>query len=353
MDWLANGITHATWWQILIYTLVMTHVTMISVTIFLHRSQAHHALELHPIPAHFFRYWLWLTTGIVTKEWVGIHRKHHAKCETAEDPHSPQTRGIRTVLLQGSELYRAEAKNLKTLQIYGKNTPDDWVEKYLYTPHSALGFTIMFAIDVALFGVIGITVWAIQMAWTPIMAAGIINGIGHFLGYRNFDSPDASRNILPWGVLIAGEELHNNHHTYPTSAKLSVKSYEFDIGWMYIRILSILGLATVRRIAPQIKLGSYNPVVTADTLHTMINHRFELMARFQHACSQKKEALEQNPEFLQLIAMRDELRQLWERTNASVDQLVADLQLWCKRAEASHQKFLVDFSIYLRSIQPS
>jgi stearoyl-CoA desaturase (delta-9 desaturase) len=241
IDWLANGFWDLNWWQIVLFTLAMTHVTMISVTVFLHRHQAHRALDLHPIASHFFRFWLWLTTGQVTKEWASIHRKHHAKCEQPDDPHSPHVHGIKTVLLQGYELYRAEAQNPETLARYGHGTPNDWLERNLYTRFSSLGLVLMLAIDLALFGAAGLVVWAVQMAWTPVMAAGIINGAAHYWGYRNFEAPDASSNISPWGILIAGEELHNNHHTYPTSAKLSVKAYEFDIGWLYISLMQRIG----------------------------------------------------------------------------------------------------------------
>ena len=241
---LAAGLLDSDWWQVLLFTLATTHVTIAAVTIFLHRSQAHRALDLGPIPSHFFRLWLWMTTGMVTKEWAAIHRKHHAKCETEEDPHSPVTRGIKTVLLTGSELYRSEAKVQDTLDKYGHNTPDDWVERHLYTGRSTLGITLMFVIDVLLFGAIGITVWAVQMIWIPVTAAGIINGLGHWWGYRNFEAPDASTNIVPWGLIIGGEELHNNHHAFATSAKLSNKWYEIDLGWGYLRLLAALGLAS-------------------------------------------------------------------------------------------------------------
>lgn len=251
MNWFADGILDATWWQIVLYTLAMTHITMASITIFLHRHQSHHALELHSSVTHFLRGWLWLTTGIVTKIFAAIHRKHHAKCETIYDPHSPQTRGILMVLFGGYWLYLAESKNLETIQRYGKNTVDDWLERNLYARHHRLGIFLMLIIDMTLFGVAGIVVWIVQMLWTPIMAAGVINGIGHFWGYRNFETADASTNISPWGILIAGEELHNNHHKFPGSAKLSVKPYEFDIGWMYISLLSMCGLATVKKVAKQ------------------------------------------------------------------------------------------------------
>ena len=280
VQWLGHGFSGFSGWEIVAYTLITTHITIAAVTIFLHRAQAHRALDLHGIPSHFFRFWLWLGSGMVTKEWVAIHRKHHAKCETEEDPHSPQTRGIKTVLLQGSELYRTEAKNQETLAKFGHGTPDDWIERNLYSRFSWQGVGLMLIADLFLFGAIGATVWAVQMLWIPITAAGIVNGIGHFWGYRNFEASDASRNVLPWGIVIGGEELHNNHHTYPTSAKLSVKRYEFDIGWMYIRGLEMLGLATVRKTAPQLKLGAIKPVADGKTLEAIIANRYEVMATY-------------------------------------------------------------------------
>jgi stearoyl-CoA desaturase (delta-9 desaturase) len=394
LQWLAYGLTKASWWQVLLYTLVVTHFTILSVTIFLHRSQAHRALDLHPLPAHFFRFWLWMTTGMVTKQWVAIHRKHHAKCETPDDPHSPQTRGIKTVLLQGAELYRAEAKVQETQKKYGHNTPDDWIERNLYTRHSALGVSLMLIIDMALFGALGLSVWAVQMLWIPINAAGIINGIGHYWGYRNFEAPDASTNVAPWGIVIGGEELHNNHHTYPTSAKFSIKPFEFDIGWGYIRALEMLGLAKVRKTAPQMKLGAVKAVADGKTLEAIIANRYEVMARYgkelKRACAAELEhlkaqgaqntakwtelrlakrwlhrdedkipsavkpqmarAISASPALAQLVAMREELRQLWTRTNVSAEQLVLDLQAWCHRAEESGIAALQDFSRKLRAV---
>jgi stearoyl-CoA desaturase (delta-9 desaturase) len=255
LAWASGGLLQASGWQVLAFTLLVTHITIAAVTIFLHRAQAHRALELHALPSHFFRFWLWLTTGMVTKEWVAIHRKHHAKCETDEDPHSPVAHGIRTVLLRGSELYRAEAKNAQTLAKYGHNTPDDWLERQLYSRFTWHGVALMLVVDLALFGALGLTVWAVQMLWIPITAAGIINGIGHWWGYRNFEAADASTNVSPWGLIIGGEELHNNHHTYPTSAKLSVKPFEFDIGWGYIRLMELLGMAQVRKTAAAAQAG--------------------------------------------------------------------------------------------------
>ena len=393
VNWLANGLIETTWWEVVLAALVMTHITIAAVTIFLHRAQAHRALELHAAPSHFFRLWLWLTTGMVTKEWVAIHRKHHAKCETEEDPHSPQTRGIKTVFFQGSELYRAEAKNQDTLAKFGHNTPDDWLERNLYSRYSWQGVGVMLLIDLMLFGAIGAAVWALQMAWIPVTAAGIINGIGHWWGYRNFEAPDASTNVSPWGIVIGGEELHNNHHTYPTSAKMSVKPYEFDIGWAYIRGLEMLGLAKVRKTPPLLRLGSIKPVADDKTLEAIIANRYEVMAKYarnlRHASraevarlraeglpsAAKLEnmllanrwlhrdadkiplavkarvalAVEHSPRLAKLVAMREELRLLWTRTGVSAEQLVADLQAWCKKAEESGIAALQEFALKLRA----
>ena len=225
-----NGLLDLSAWQLLAVTLLITHVTIVSVTVYLHRYSAHRALELHPALKHFFRFWLWLTTAQNTREWTAIHRKHHAKCETVDDPHSPVIKGLRTVLLTGAELYRAEAENPETLRIYGKNCPEDWVERNVYSRFPVGGIAIMAVIDLALFGVLGMTVWAVQMMWIPVWAAGVVNGLGHAIGYRNFECRDAATNLSPWGIIIGGEELHNNHHTYPNSAKLSVKPWEFDMG---------------------------------------------------------------------------------------------------------------------------
>ncbi len=393
VSWLGNGLIETTWWQVLAFTLVATHITIAAVTIFLHRAQAHRALDLGPIPSHFFRFWLWLTTGMVTKEWVAIHRKHHAKCETVDDPHSPQTRGIRKVLLEGSELYRAEAKVQETLDKYGHGTPNDWLERNLYTRYSWQGVGVMLIIDLMLFGAIGATVWAVQMLWIPITAAGIINGIGHWWGYRNFEAQDASTNVSPWGIVIGGEELHNNHHTYPTSAKLSVKPYEFDIGWAYIRAMEMIGWAKVRKTPPMLKLGNVKPVADDKTLEAIIANRYEVMAKYakelRAACGAELERLKaqggentarakelllaqrwlhrdeekiptelrasvaqaaaSSASLTKLVAMREELRQLWTRTNVSAEQLVADLQAWCRKAEDSGIAALQEFSLKLRA----
>ena len=386
---LAQGLTGASWWQVLIAALVMTHITIASVTIYLHRHSAHRSLDLHPIPSHFFRFWLWMTTGQVTKEWTAVHRKHHAKCEREGDPHSPVVFGIKKVFWQGAELYRAETKNQETLDRYGHNTPDDWMERNVYTGHSVLGVALMLIIDVALFGALGLSVWALQMAWIPITAAGIINGIGHWWGYRNFEATDASTNISPWGIIIGGEELHNNHHTYPTSAKLSVKPYEFDIGWLYISVLQSLGLATVKKLPPKMAFGEVKPVADEKTLEAIIANRYEVMAGYARemraACQRELDGVKarsadatvlqaarrwlhrdndkvpadvkpqlavaraEHPVLDKMVTMREELRALWSSTHASREQLALELQAWCCRAEESGIAALRDFSIRLRS----
>ncbi|CAD6509215.1 hypothetical protein LMG28727_00218 [Paraburkholderia kirstenboschensis] len=378
------------WWQLVLYTLAVTHVTIIGVTVYLHRCQAHRALELHPVVSHFFRFWLWMTTGMLTGQWAAIHRKHHAKCETEEDPHSPQTRGIWKVLLEGAELYRTEAKNEETMRKFSHGTPNDWMERNVYTKYPILGVSLMMVLNVALFGVVGLTIWAVQMVWIPFWAAGVVNGLAHFWGYRNFNSSDASTNIFPWGIIIGGEELHNNHHTYATSAKLSNKWYEFDIGWMYIRIMSAFRLAKVKKVAPTPRLTTGKMVLDQDTLQAVLANRYEVMARYGKALKRayrqelahlkevgarekyqvmrgarswfhKEEAGLDEPQKRLLpqifansqklktyIDMRNELASMWERSNASRDQLLVQLQDWCHRAEASGIKALQEFAMRLR-----
>ncbi len=390
MNFAAHGLIDLPWWGYLVIALILTHVTIAAVTIYLHRSQAHRALDLHPIVSHFFRFWLWLTTGMVTREWVAIHRKHHAKVETPDDPHSPQTRGIETVFWKGAELYREEAKNQETLAKYSHGTPDDWIERNVYSRFSWQGVGLMLAVNLVLFGPIGLTIWAVQMLWIPVTAAGIINGIGHYWGYRNFASADTSTNIVPWGIIIGGEELHNNHHAYGTSAKLSSQWYEFDIGWMYIRILSTLRLATVRKVAPQIRFERAKAVPDHATLHAVLTHRYHVATSYarslKDACATElahlKEragsidlptprcmkrflladpaslsdadrvtltsALARSKPIATIYAMRQELGSLWERSTESSEQLLARLQDWCRRAEASGIAPLVAFSHQLR-----
>jgi len=386
---LMTGLIDLPWWGYIVVALVLTHITIASITIFLHRYQAHRSLELHPIPSHFFRFWLWLTTGMVTKEWAAVHRKHHAKCETVDDPHSPQVFGIKKVLGEGAELYKVETKNQETLDRYGHGTPDDWIERNVYTKHSVAGIASMLIINVILFGPLGLTIWAVQMMWTPVMAAGVINGIGHYWGYRNFRSEDASRNISPWGILIGGEELHNNHHAYPTSARLSNKWYEFDIGWMYIRMLEMMGLARVKKIAPKLQLNKAKTECDLETLQAVISHRYEILAKYTKSLKialknelvhLQQAAIENGVDGLtlrnwvladaktlkeeertkletvlshaqkldKLYRMREELSSIWERSAATKDELLKQLEDWCRRAEESGIELLEKFSRRLR-----
>jgi len=387
---LISGVIDMPWWGYVVVTLVLTHITIASITIYLHRHSAHRALDLHPIPSHFFRFWLWLTSGMVTKEWTAVHRKHHAKCETVDDPHSPVIYGIKKVLTEGAELYRIESKNKETLERYGYGTPDDWVERNIYSKHSAKGIALMLIINVILFGPIGLTIWAIQMMWTPIFAAGVINGIGHFWGYRNFQAEDASCNIVPWGILIGGEELHNNHHAYATSARLSNKWYEFDIGWMYIRILEMMGLAKVKKVAPKLRFNTHKTQCDFDTLQAVISHRYEVLAKYskslkstfaaemehlketiahyeidnstfkrwlladsrtldEHERETLNEVLSKTKALDTVYTMREELMAIWQRSTSSKDELVKQLEDWCKRAEESGIEVLKSFSQRLRS----
>jgi len=386
------GLLDLQWWGYVVVTLAMTHVTIAAVTIFLHRHQAHRALDLHPLPSHFFRLWLWLTTGMVTKEWAAIHRKHHAKCETPEDPHSPQMLGLNRVLWGGVFLYVRESRNAETMTRYGHGTPDDWLERRIYTPFQKFGIVLMLAIDITLFGVVpGALIWVVQMLWIPFWAAGVINGIGHFWGYRNFACEDASTNIIPWGILIGGEELHNNHHAYATSAKLSNKWYEFDIGWMYIRLLEIAKLARVKKVAPTPRLTTARATLDLDNLQAIITHRYDVMAKYMQSLKQiyreelrelskpqtsldakslkslkdwlaydsealseqeKQQlnaALKQSSRLSLGYQMRHELLALWQRSTATHEQLLNELQDWCHRAEASGIRQLEEFSLRLRS----
>ena len=389
LPWWVNGFISLPWWGYMLVTVVLTHITIASVTIYLHRHSAHRALDLNPAVSHFFRLWLWLTTGMGTKEWTAIHRKHHAKCETEDDPHSPQVLTLKKVLLEGAELYRKEARNQETLEKYGHGTPEDWIERNVYSRSDTAGVALMLVTDVVLFGPIGLTVWAVQMLWIPVTAAGVINGVGHYLGYRSFQVEDASTNIVPWGILIGGEELHNNHHAYASSARLSSKWYEFDIGWLYIRIMEILGLAQVKKLAPKVRIELAKQACDLQTLQAVITHRYDVLARFTRSIratcaeemrrlashsrlhapdfqrfkqwlqrddkfvsAQDKARLEQvldNSRILKTIyTMRQDLSALWQRSSASREQLVHQLEDWCRRAELSGIVSLQDFSRTLR-----
>jgi stearoyl-CoA desaturase (delta-9 desaturase) len=385
----AGGFIDLPWWGYMVVALVFTHITIASVTIYLHRHSAHRALDLHPAVAHFFRLWLWLTTGMSTKAWTAIHRKHHAKCETEEDPHSPQVLTLKKVLLEGGELYRKEAKNQDTLDKYGHGTPEDWIERNVYSAIDKGGVGLMLVVNILLFGPIGLTIWAVQMLWIPVTAAGVINGVGHYYGYRNFQVEDASTNIVPWGILIGGEELHNNHHAYASSARLSNKWYEFDIGWLYIRLMEIVGLAEVKKLAPPVKIATGKARCDLQTLQAVITHRYDVLARFTRlvkaTCAEElrklrerrpghaidlqsvkrwlhldaklvpakekaelEEVLKTSKVLDTVYTMRQELVMVWQRSTATKEQLLSQLEDWCRRAERSGIAPLREFSLTLR-----
>ena len=384
LDWLSNGIWDLSWVGLVIFTLVTTHITIVAVTVYLHRHSAHRALDLHPALKHFFRFWLWLTTGMPTREWTAVHRKHHATCETAEDPHSPVIQGLSKILWQGVETYRVAARDSETIQRFGAGCPDDWLERNVYSVHTVIGLASLMVIDVALFGIIGVSVWAVQMLWIPFFAAGVVNGIGHYWGYRNFECPDAATNIVPWGIIIGGEELHNNHHTYPNSAKLSQKPWEFDIGWFWIRLFEILGLAKARSTGPIAHQLPGKRTLDIDTAWAVLNDRFRVMSRYaeevvkplvaqeldatRRAVRKAKDALcreeslvdadgrsriaelvESSATIKTIYELRLRLQAIWAKRGGNADDLLSALKQWCVDAEASGIQALRDFAEELRS----
>jgi stearoyl-CoA desaturase (delta-9 desaturase) len=388
------GILAVNPWQAVLVTLALTHVTIAAVTIYLHRAQAHRALDLHPAVAHPLRFWLWLTTGMVTREWVAVHRRHHAKCETPQDPHSPQVLGLRKVLTEGAELYGAAASDGETVARYGHGTPDDWLERRIYSRYRWQGPALMLILDVLLFGLYGPVMWAVQMAWIPFWAAGVINGVGHFWGYRNFEPADASTNIAPWGVLIGGEELHNNHHAFPSSARFSSKWWELDIGWLYIRALSALRLARIKKVAPRLTMIEGKPLVDMDTLRAVVLSRMHVLARYTKevlapvsraelcrdaahcrrlvrrsrrllaregsrldavARRNLEQLLTQSQTLATVYQFRERLQDIWQRNAPSQEALLGSLQEWCRQAEATGIAALARFAHNLKgfSLQPA
>jgi stearoyl-CoA desaturase (delta-9 desaturase) len=383
------GVLNLSFWGYVVATLLMLQVTMMAVTLYLHRDQAHRAINLHPALRHFFRFWIWCTSGMLTREWVAVHRKHHAFCETADDPHSPQVFGLKKVLLEGAELYRIEKDKPETLEKFGRGAPDDWLEKNVYLGFPWGGILLTFLIDLVLFGVPGITIFAVQMVSMPLFAAGVINGLGHHSGYRNFECDDAATNLLPWGILVGGEELHNNHHAFPTSAKFSVRHWEFDIGWLYICVFRVLKLAKVNKVAPHPVLQpSPRQHVDLDNLRAVIVNRMHVLRDYTRqvtlpvlrceraaaagnaALRKAKKLLIRQPKLLddsaknrlsELLSdnaalqtvheFREKLRTLWSGANVSNERLLQQLKDWCAEAEASGIKVLGDFAARLRSYQ--
>ncbi len=393
-DFLAAGLLQPGWGPLLIYLLVATQITIFAVTLYLHRSQAHRGVDFHPVIAHFFRFWTWLTTSMITKEWVAIHRKHHAKCETEEDPHSPMIKGIGNVFWRGVELYREARGDRASIEQYGKGAPNDWIERNVYTRHPLAGPTLLLFVSFALFGVMGVAVWAIQMAWIPFWAAGVVNGLGHWWGYRNFETTDTATNLTPWAVWIGGEELHNNHHAFPSSAKFALRRWEFDIGWAAIRTLETLGLAKVLRVAPSLDIRPNIHMPDTDTLKALLTHRFQAMTDYQHkvlvpalrdeariagarlramlprklekglvddgrwlkpdAREQLQQWIDQRPRIRTLVEYRARLAAVLETRSQSANDTLLQLQAWCREAEASGIEALQEFSLRMKgySLQP-
>ena len=391
------GLLDLPWWGYIVWALVWLHVTMITITLYFHREQAHRSVDLHPALRHFFRFWVWINTGAPTKQWVAVHRKHHALCERQGDPHSPVVFGLKTVVLQGAELYIKEARKAETLEKYGKGTPDDWLERNVYTPHDYTGIALLVIFDVLLFGALGLVLVAFQLASMPFLAAGIINGVGHARGYRNFETNDASTNLWPIAVLIGGEELHNNHHAFPTSARFSVRPGEIDIGWLHLKAFAALGLAKIRRVANEPALAVATKTGNAaapdlEALRSILIHRMHVLRAYMHTVTlpvlrreyellgnnarallpnvrrwltwqpqqleesdrlQLSELREQLPAFELVLQFRSELKKLWEGAHTSNEKLLEEFGQWCRRAEDSGNQYLQEFVSYLRSFQPS
>jgi stearoyl-CoA desaturase (delta-9 desaturase) len=389
-----SGLLELPIWGYIAITLVATHITIVGVTLYLHRAMAHRAVDLHPVVSHFFRLWLWLTTGQVTREWIAVHRKHHAKVETEEDPHSPQIHGIAKLLLQGTELYRIGVRDPETLERYGHGAPDDWLERNVYTRHSNKGYALTLVLNVILFGPIGLTMWAVQMMWIPVTAAGVINGLGHWWGYRNYETPDASTNIVPIGILIGGEELHNNHHAFASSAKFSSKWWEFDIGWFYIRLMEMLGFARIKKIAPEPVIVPGKARVDLDSVKGVISNRMQVMSQYaknvlgkvydeelgraDHAerpllrrvksllvreesrltldARARLDAALKHSQALQTVYLyKGRLQAIWQERTASHEGLRQSLQEWCREAEESGIRALQEFAktLPMYSVNPA
>jgi stearoyl-CoA desaturase (delta-9 desaturase) len=386
-DFLNHGLTHASLLAKVVYFFVVTQLTIFTVTLYLHRSQTHRGVDFHPVLAHFFRFWSWVSTGMITKEWVAIHRKHHAKCETPDDPHSPKIFGINTVLWKGVDLYRVESMNAETMVKYGKGTPDDWIERNVYSRSAYAGPTLTFIVNIALFGIWGVAISAFQMIWIPFWAAGVVNGLGHWWGYRNFETADMSKNLSPWGFWIGGEELHNNHHAFPSSAKFALRKFEFDIGWATIRLFETLGLAKVLRVAPSLDVRANMQLPDTETLKALLSHKFEVMTDYfrgvisptlreeaanagakvkalpralrkalanggrwldERSRERLQDEVKQRPLLAKVCEFRARLATVLERSNGSGEAMLANLQDWCREAEASGIRALQEFAVRVR-----
>jgi stearoyl-CoA desaturase (Delta-9 desaturase) len=387
------GLANLGIWGYIVVTLLWLHGTMMAVTLYYHRDQAHRAVDLHPVVRHICRFWLWINTGSSTREWVAVHRKHHAHCEKEGDPHSPRLYGLKRVLLEGAELYRTAARDRETLEKYAKGTPNDWLENNLYhhPVRSYYGIALLVVADLVLFGVPGIIMIALQLSNMPFMAAGIINGLCHAKGYRNFETDDASTNLWPLGLLVAGEELHNNHHAFPTSARFSMRPHEVDMGWLHLKVLVALKLAKIRRVASAPELEATSRATTElDDLRAIIVNRMHVLRHYtynvtlpvlrreveslgdnansllratrQHLSWQPEmldetarrrlaELAARHPTFHTVLQFRNELKQLWEGAHTSNERLLAEFREWCVRAEKSGIQGLEEFVAYLKSFR--
>ncbi len=387
LEFLQHGLLHFSLLQLFFTLFIATQITILAVTLYLHRDQTHKGLRLHGVVRHFFRLHLWLTTGMLTKDWVAIHRKHHAKCETPDDPHSPKFFGIKTVLFSGVELYTKERHNQETLEKYGKGTPNDWLERNIYTRFHFLGVALMLLMDVAAFGAIGITFWAIQIVWIPFFAAGVINGLGHWSGYRNYSTQDCSTNLSRFGFIIGGEELHNNHHAFPSSCKFSHVKGEYDLGWFAIKILQTFKLAQVKKIVPQLHQTNKTNI-DMEAVKAMLTHKVNLLQVYvkdvikpaigqeytlrtkQFKKTRKKflnsmsldwrflddetkylftQYMQTCPSVATIIKYRDELKAIWESKGQSTEQLIAAIKNWCQKAEKSGIEALQNYAKQLQT----
>ncbi|HEY0232181.1 MAG TPA: fatty acid desaturase [Dokdonella sp.] len=387
LSFASRGLTQASWGTWIAYLLIVTQLTIFTVTLYLHRSQSHRGVDFHPVVANFFRFWSWFSTGMITKEYVAIHRKHHAKCETEEDPHSPQVHGLNKVLWDGVDLYRTASMDRADMEKYGVGTPNYWIERTLYTPYNTAGIAVLMVVNFMLFGVVGIALWAIQMLWIPFWAAGVVNGLGHWWGYRNFETADTATNLTPWGVWLGGEELHNNHHAFPSSSKFALRRFEFDVGWAMIRLLQAFGLAKVLRVAPTLDVRPNMHLPDTDTVKAVLAHRFHVMSdyfrgviaptlrdeagkagagiaalprklrkalgnggRWLDASSREHLTAftEKHPQLRTVCEFRARLAALTERNGRNAEGMLDGLKQWCHEAEATGIRTLAEFAARLK-----
>jgi stearoyl-CoA desaturase (delta-9 desaturase) len=383
---LLYGAIRLPWWGYAAFTFAMVQLMFLGVTLYLHRDQSHGGLVLHPMLRHFFRFWLWFCSSTVTREWVAVHRRHHAYADLPGDPHSPVVFGLRRVLMQGYELYAAAARDPKILENYGRGTPDDWLEHNLYSRFPKVGISLFVVLQLLMFGVPAIAMLGVQLIAQPLFAAGVINGLGHRVGYRSFEMPTAATNIVPWGVLIAGEELHNNHHAFPSSPRFAVQGWEIDLGWLFICLFRALGLARVRCLAPRPHIVCDRAEIDADTAQALFTNRMHVLRDYrrrvirpvfralrkqqspavlaprsprllvrhpklldERARQQLRELLERYEVLRTVIEFRDRLQQLWDETAASHGRALEQLRELCAQAEGSRILALRKFALRLRT----